>query len=129
MLGRGERDGGAMSEFGQVGVGLAGAGQYVFTDLAQLDGVISEWTAIRDRVVDRGLRLVQAAGFITPPAEDTASQGYTKATRESVLKAVSHCDAMRAYADGYIQKLVAARAQYAETEVQTATNIRQSGDG
>lgn len=118
-----------MGELGQIGVGLTGAGQYMFTDLAELDGVISEWTTIRDRVADRAMRLRQTAGFITSPAEDAASRGYTQATLESLLKAVSHSDAMRAYADGYIEKLSAARAQYAETETRTVTNIRQSGEG
>lgn len=118
-----------MSELGQIGTGLAGAGQYVFTDLAELDGVITEWTTVRDRLEERGWRLGQAAGLMEPPADDIVSQGYTKATRESVLKAVSHCDAMRVYADGYLQKLMASRAQYAETETQAVANIRQSGEG
>lgn len=104
-------------------------GNYIFADLEELDGIIAEWTAIRDRIRDRGYRLSQAAGLITPPAEDIMSRLHAGYTRASLQKALEHNDAMHAYAKAYVEKLTAARAQYANTETQALATIRRSGEG
>lgn len=111
------------------GLRAGGEGNYVFADLEELDGIIAEWTAIRDRIEGRGNRLSQAVGLITPPADDVMSRYHAGYTRGSLQKALDHSDAMRAYAKAYIEKLTAARAQYADTEAQAAAAVRRSGEG
>lgn len=113
-----------------VGSGGGGAdGSYVFASLEDLDGIIADWTALRDRIVARGEKLMQAAGLITPPAEDSVSRYHADATVRSLQKARDHNIAMTTYADGYIDKLSAARAQYSATDEQSAANIRRAGEG
>ena len=103
-------------------------GSYVFADLDELDAIIAEWAALRDRVRKRGNRLLHAIGLITSPAEDTVSSQHTLRTKASLENALTHNDAMRLWAQAHIDKLRAARAQYGDTETQAATIIRQSGE-
>lgn len=104
-------------------------GRYVFADLGELDAIITEWTAIRDRVADRGNKLAQAIGWITPAAEDTVSRLHALRTRASLQRALEHNDAMRGYTTTYVDKLTAARRQYADSDGQGAATIQQSGEG
>ncbi len=111
------------------GLRTGGEGNYVFADLEELDGIIAEWSAIRDRIESRRHKLAQAYGLITPPAEDVMSRLHAGYTRGSLKKALDHNDAMRAYAKAYVEKLTAAREQYAATDTQAATVVRRSGEG
>ena len=112
-----------------LGLRTGGEGSYVFADLEELDDIIAEWTAIQVRIENRGKKLSQAYGLITPPAEDVMSRLHAGYTRASLLKALKHNDAMRVYARTYVDKLTAARRQYADTERQAAAAIRRSGEG
>ena len=111
------------------GLRAGGEGRYVFADLGELDTIIAEWSAIRDRIEDRGNRLTRAVGLITPPAEDTVSRLHALRTRASLQKALEHNDAMRVYTQAYVDKLTAAHAQYADSEGQASAAIRRSGEG
>ena len=101
--------------------------RYVFADLDELSGIIAEWTAIRDRIEDRGNRLTRAVGLITPPAEDTVSRLHALRTRASLQKALEHNDAMRVYTQAYVDKLTAAQARYSGSDAQASAAIRRSG--
>jgi len=107
-----------------VGGGGAG-GSYVFADLAELDGLIAEWTTIRNGVQADGRRLIRAIRLIEPPAKDLMSQFQASALKESLTKAQKHNAAMAAYANSYIEKLRAARAQYAAGDEQNAEQLRR----
>jgi hypothetical protein len=104
-------------------------GKYVFADLDELRSIITEWTATKDRIAQRGSKLRHAIGLITPPAEDTVSRLHALRTRASLQKALEHNDAMTHYAQEYVDKLTAARAQYTDSEAQATATIRQSGEG
>jgi hypothetical protein len=107
------------------GSGGGGAdGDYVFVDLAELDSLITEWTAIRDAIQTDGDKLMQAAYLIAPPAEDDMSEAQSAAMVASLEKAQGHNDAMFAYADSYLGKLTAARHRYAEDDDLNAARMR-----
>ncbi|MPZ81805.1 MAG: hypothetical protein GEV28_15960 [Actinophytocola sp.] len=113
-----------------IGSGGGGAGgNYVFADLDELDAIIDEWTAIRDGVQADGRKLLQAQQLIVAPAKDLMSQLQPAAMNESLTKAIGHNAAMADYADGYVQKLQAARAQYGADDEQAAARMRSVDGG
>jgi len=99
-------------------------GNYVFADLAELDGIIAEWVNIRDGVESDRHKLEQAQQMIKPPAKDLMSQLQPGAVRESLGKAIKHNKAMWTYADGYVQRLQAAREQYVAAEEENVARLR-----
>ena len=103
-------------------------GNYVFTDLAHLDRIITKWTTIRDDLTEDGRQIFGAIQKIVPPAEDAPSINQAKAARESLRKGQLHNQAMIDYVDGYLEKLRATRAQYAATE-ETNTDTLRIADG
>lgn len=118
---------GALGNAGYVITGSGGGGadgDYVFADLAELDAIITEWTAIRDTIQLDGTELAQARQMISPPAADLMSTGQATALVDSLDKAQTHNDAMFAYADAYVEKLTAARERYAAGEESTVARMR-----
>lgn len=98
-------------------------GQFMFASLAELDGVITQWKAERDAIDADGMKIMQAIGFISPPAGDTMSVGQADATRTSLDALYKHNRAMFDYADGYIKKLEASRASIANIEHSNKTRL------
>jgi hypothetical protein len=101
----------------------------VFANFGELDAIIAEWEALRDEIRGDGRKLVLAQQLIEPPGEDIMSQLEAKATVHSLDKAQIHNDAMATYADGYIAKLRAARAEYAGTDETSAAHLRGADEG
>jgi hypothetical protein len=101
--------------YGSAGGGGAG-GNFVFTDLAHLDAIIARWTSVRDRIEPHSQKLYEAARVVYPPAEDSASVGQAEALVRSVTAAQEHNDSVLLYVKGYVERLVAARADYVATE-------------
>jgi hypothetical protein len=95
------------------GSGGGGNGDFVFASLDELGALIAEWEALRDEI-KRDVAGFTQAQYQTnvAPAEDTMSRQQASAVNESMSKAMSHCHAMRAYADSYLAKLTAVREQY-----------------
>ncbi len=120
---------------GQAGYAITGSGgggaggRYVFASLAELDGMIADWEALRDRIFARDAKFRQAIGLIAPPAEDIMSRLHAHTAVQSLKKAQSHNLVMHTYADGYVAKLKATRAQYATTESDSAARLRGAGEG
>jgi hypothetical protein len=118
----------ALGNAGYVITGSGGGGadgDYVFADLAELDSIITEWTAIRDTVQLDGEKLVQAQQATYSPADDDMSMGQAKALVASLDKAQAHNDAMFAYAEAYVAKLTAAREQYVAGEESNVARMRR----
>lgn len=109
--------------------GSGKGGDYVFADLAELDGIIAEWISIRDGVFSDRDKLEQGRRMITPPAKDLMSQMQPSAVRESLGKAIRHNQAMWTYADGYVKRLQAAREQYVAAEEENAARLRGVDEG
>jgi hypothetical protein len=129
-------DGGnAPGVLGQAGYAITGSGgggaggQYVFASLAELDGVIAEWEALRDRIRGRGAMLSRAVSVIEPPADDLMSRLQANTAARSLERAQEHRQAMEDYATGYVEKLRAARTQYSATDSNNAAQLRQAGKG
>ncbi len=113
-------------------VGSAGGGtggSYVFADLAELDDITARWIGIRDGVQADGRKLLQAQQLIQPPAQDFMSRLQPLAMNNSLDKALVHNAAMTAYADAYVQKLQAARAQYAAEDEESVERMRRVDGG
>ncbi|MFL6143206.1 MAG: hypothetical protein ACJ72N_15250 [Labedaea sp.] len=125
-------DTGALGQAGYAITGSGGGGaggQYVFASLAELDGLITDWEALRDRIRDRDVKFRRAISLIAPPADDLMSRLQAKGVVGSLVKAQAHNLAMFTYADGYVTKLKAAHAQYAAIDADNAALIRRSGQG
>ncbi|MGB3444935.1 MAG: hypothetical protein WBA97_39870 [Actinophytocola sp.] len=123
---------GALGNAGYVITGSGGGGadgDYVFADLAELDSIITEWTALRDTIQVDGRKLAQAQQAVYSPADDDMSRGQAKALVESLDKARTHNDAMLAYADAYVEKLTAARERYAADEETNVARMRGVDEG
>jgi hypothetical protein len=110
------------------GGGGAGGG-YEFSSIAELDAVIAQWTAERDQIDTRSVKIYEAFQLVRAPAEDMMSVGQAEAFMNSLLKLQEHNQALFDYADGYLHKLVAARASYLANEDAAAlrmTNQREA---
>lgn len=121
----------AVGQAGYIVTGSGGGGaggQYVFANLEELDGIIAEFEALHARIKDRGVRLQRAIGMITPPAEDVMSRLQAGAAVQSLWKADEHRGAMEAYAATMIEKLRAARAEYAATDADNADQVHRAGE-
>lgn len=101
--------------------GDGAGGTYVFTDLAHLDRVLGKLTTLSDGIDKDGGALERAASIVKPPADDDPSVTQADATRTSLTAAWEHNQRMRAYAESYIERLQATRAEYTRTE-QTNTD-------
>ena len=104
----------------QAGGGPAG-GQWVFTDLAELDKIIGHWSDISDTLATQVTTIARTARVIHPPADDMMSVIQARAFVSSLYAMRQHADAMRAYADAYLRKLKQARSEYAITEQNNTT--------
>lgn len=128
----GDSGSGALGQAGYAITGSGGGGaggQYVFASLEELDDIIAEWDALRDRIRGRGDKLAQAIAMIEPPAEDIMSRLQANTAVRSLQKAEEHRKAMEAYARNYVEKLHAARAQYATTDADNAARLHNVGEG
>ncbi|WP_091453922.1 hypothetical protein [Actinokineospora iranica] len=103
-------------------------GHYNITSLDEFESLIRRWQDVRDKIEDSGKKLGVAAQIVEPPADDQASTDQAAATVASLEEAVRHNTAMWTYAQGYIDKLTAARDAYAATEGGNADALRL-GDG
>jgi hypothetical protein len=128
-------DGGSdVSALGQAGYVITGSGgggtggQYMFASLAELDGIITAWETLRDRIGAREEKFRRAISLISPPAEDIMSRLQAQTTLQSLKKAQEHNQAMYTYADGYVTKLKTSRSQYASNERGSAALLRRSGE-
>ncbi|MFC4853596.1 hypothetical protein [Actinophytocola glycyrrhizae] len=99
-------------------------GQYVFTDLDELDGIITELEEIAVEVRDDLWYYDQAIGLATPPAEDVMSRGQVAAYIASLEAGREHNKAMLGYAENQLAKLQAARHTYAENDSGAAARLR-----
>ncbi len=129
-------DGGSGSRaLGQAGYAITGSGgggaggQYVFASLEELDDIIADWEALYIRIRNRAAKLARAIGLIEPPAEDIMSRLQANTAVRSLEKAEEHRKAMENYARNYVEKLRAARAQYATTDADNAARLRNVGEG
>ncbi|MFL6142599.1 MAG: hypothetical protein ACJ72N_12130 [Labedaea sp.] len=91
-------------------------GQFMFTSLADLDAVISQWKDQRQAIHEDGTKIRSTAALVKPPAGDDPSQGMVNSTVASLEALRQHNQAMYEYADGYIRKLEASRASMANTD-------------
>lgn len=107
--------------------GTAEGGDYVFTDLAELDKIIGDWEALRDRIKDRYDKFAHAIGLIEPPAEDIMSRLQAATATYSLEQAQSHSQTMYLYASGYVEKLHAARVRYTATEADNIGRLGKAG--
>lgn len=126
---------GGSRPLGQAGHNVAGSGgggaggRYLFASLAELDEIIEEWKALRSRIERRGNKLAQASRLIEPPAEDVMSRLQAGAAFASLQKAEAHRKAMEAYAADYVERLQAARAEYAASDAAGAAAVRCADEG
>lgn len=120
---------------GQVGYAITGSGgggaggRFVFANVAELDGIITDLEKLRDDIRTDGDKLVQAQGLIEPPGEDIMSRMEAKATVRSLDEAIKHNKVMRNYAKAEITKLRAARNAYANTDDEGAARMRDVDEG
>lgn len=118
----GEPAGSIYMPYGASGGGGQG-GSFVFADLDHLDSIITRWSSLRDDIDGDGYDIDEAVRKIVPPAEDEPSVVQANAARASLLKGRQHNAAMFNYVNGFIEKLRATRAQYADSEEHNADTV------
>lgn len=101
-------------------------GKFYIASVTELDSLIAQWTIIRDKITVSGRRLTQAVHEVEPPANDEMSRKEAEATRASLERAIEHNVAMGDYAQGYIDKLTAARHSYENTEGHNTSAVQHS---
>lgn len=108
--------------YGATGGG-GGGGQYLFTDLPELDSITTALaTEIEDvRNDDRYFR--EAIRLATPPADDQMSRGQVEAYKAALQEGWDHNKAVLAYMENEHAKLQAARQAYAETDTGSAETL------
>ena len=111
---------------GASGGGGAG-GSYVFADLDHLDRIIGRWRSIRDDIINDNFIVSNVLRVIMSPADDNPSVTQARAASTSLSSGQVHNQAMVDYANGFIEKLEATRAQYAAAE-NNSTEAMQNAD-
>jgi hypothetical protein len=99
-------------------------GQFMFADLAELDGVITEWETERDGIEADRDAIDVAMGLIAEPAGDMMSAGLTSTSKQSLEAMKNHSGAMLDYANEYLNKLYASRQQMAIMEDGAVAHMR-----
>jgi hypothetical protein len=99
-------------------------GQFMFANLAELDGVIAAWQRECDGIRADGLAIEEAMKTVARPAQDLMSIGMTSTSKTSLAAMKSHCDAMLTYTEEYLAKLRASRTQMATTEDGALARVR-----
>jgi hypothetical protein len=91
-------------------------GQFMFTNIAELDLVIAQWKSQRDAIQDDAAMIREAGGHIIAPAKDGMSGGMANTTKSSLRALYDHNQKMLQYANDYIHKLEASRASMVNTD-------------
>ncbi|GGS16228.1 MULTISPECIES: hypothetical protein [Actinokineospora] len=102
-------------------------GRFAISSLAELDALIARWESILVKIDEGGSKLDDALAHVLPPAEDAPSNFEAERTKASLQAALDHNIVMSDYAKGYIEKLKAARADYAGTESENTATVNNSG--
>jgi hypothetical protein len=101
--------------------GTSTSGAWVFTDLAELDAMIRQWSEVSDELDTRMHKIQRTATIIQPPADDLMSVIQTNSLVGSLGAMVEHVEAMLGYTKTYVKKLQQARGEYAITEQNNTT--------
>lgn len=86
-------------------------GQYMFANVEELDGVITQWEQERDGIQADKDAIAETYYMINEPAGDSMSRQAATASRDSLANMWHHSDSMLRYAENYIAKLRASRQQ------------------
>jgi hypothetical protein len=106
-----------------------GEGGFVFADLAELDTVIEAWREeLRSIEADRA-RIEHTRAVVDRPAGDAMSVHQAQATRQSLTALAAHNREMAAYAQSYLEKLVASRRQMSADDQAAEASMRNVHPG
>ncbi|GAA2803463.1 hypothetical protein GCM10010452_35190 [Crossiella cryophila] len=109
-----------------------GGGSKFTVDVAQLDNLIAGLKAVRTKIEEINTLAMETNVMANPPSEEDFSRGAVRQIIERTIqeKDGTHTLANRAYGeavDTLVQKLTAARDQYAGTEGANQTNFKPKG--
>jgi hypothetical protein len=99
-------------------------GQYVFTNLDEIDSIVTDLEAIKNEIRDEDRDFDQAIVLATPPAEDIMSVGQVDAYVAALQEGREHNKAVAAYAENQLIKLRAARQAYIESDFSAAERLQ-----
>ncbi len=99
-------------------------GQYVFTDLDELDAIITDLEEIKNELEEDDRYYDQAIDLAMPPADDVMSRGQVEAYIASLRVGQNHNAAMAVYAESQLDKLRAARQTYDGNESGVVARLR-----
>jgi hypothetical protein len=103
-------------------------GHFAISSLDELNTLKTRWEVLVEKIDAAGEKLRMAADLVRPPAQDGPSKYEADKTRLTLQAAIEHNQAMGLYAQGYVEKLAAAAADYAATEDGNTAGIKKSGD-
>jgi hypothetical protein len=117
------------ADWGKQAGGGGTGGQYMFADLNELNGVITQWETELEAIKKDGQAIRQAAALVEAPAQDGMTIAQAEVTRTSLTTLREHNDAMRDYAQGYLDKLRASRDSIANNEANNVGTIKSADRG
>ncbi|MGX7825601.1 hypothetical protein ACTG9Q_10965 [Actinokineospora sp. 24-640] len=103
-------------------------GHFAISSLDELNALKTRWEVLVEKIDSAGEKLRMAADLVRPPAQDGPSEYEAGKTRLTLQAAIEHNQMMGLYAQGYVDKLTAAAADYAATEGDNTAGIKKSGD-
>jgi hypothetical protein len=113
-----------MPELGKqiYGSGESG-GQFIFTNLEELDSIIADLEAMRGEIVADDLHFRHAIVAALPPADDDMSQLQADMYRESLRRAHRHNTSLATYVADQLDKLQAARHAYVNADADAEDRV------
>ncbi|NRN64438.1 hypothetical protein GC106_16440 [Kibdelosporangium sp. 4NS15] len=100
-----------------------GTGKWMFTDVRQLEAVISEWINARDAIDERNKRINRTRHLVKAPAPDVMSELQAQAFHESLVALETQSRAMYHYAEAYVRRLEKARIAYLFSDERAKTGF------
>lgn len=82
----------------------------------ELKTVIGLWQDELKKVVDDGRKIERIMDDLMPPGQDEASSSYVNSGLDSLLSLQTQNESMKAYIEGYIEKLELARTKTMATD-------------
>lgn len=82
----------------------------------ELKTVIGLWEDELKKVIDDGKKIESIMQDLMPPGQDEASSSYVNSGVDSLLSLQKQNDSMKAYIEGYIEKLEVARTKTMATD-------------
>ncbi|MFD9893366.1 hypothetical protein ACFWY9_28820 [Amycolatopsis sp. NPDC059027] len=107
------------------GGGSGGGGKFEM-DPAELKAVIGLWEDQLKKITEDGQKIRGIADALRPPGHDDASGSYVSTGGDSIAALQAQNDSMKAYVQGYLERLREAQSKTVKTDHALAGPLTQA---